>query len=379
MLSKQAGDSIIVSTCNRTEVYTATSTLEKTRENIVAFLTDYQGIKPHVLVPHLYQRHDEKGARHLFRVSAGLDSLILGESEILGQVRGALTASSEFHRVQVPLSRLFHGAIRTGRRARDETDISRNALSVSFAGVRLVQRQLGNLGSLKVLLVGTGEAGNLVAKALRSSGVGNLTMTNRTKDRSLRLARDLAAETVSFESLHQSLDSADIVITATEAPNLLTKTDIDEAMRRRAKKPLFIMDLGMPRNVDPEAAEVSNVQLYNIDSLSAIAEENLQLRKAASKNVTRIVEEELSKFMSWWDSQEAVYAVKQLQERAEDIRLNELERALRKLVDLTPTQRKTVEALTKALTKKLLHDPSVTLRQPASQQHIKALRDLFKL
>jgi glutamyl-tRNA reductase len=305
--------------------------------------------------------------------------LILGEYEILGQVRGALTASSEFHRVQVPLSRLFHGAIRAGRRARDETDIGRNALSISFAGVRLVQRQLGDLGSLNALLIGTGEAGSLVAKALRNSGVGRLTVTNRTEDRSLQLARDLAAETVSFKRLHQSLSSEDIVITAAAVPNLLTKTDISQAMRRRAQKPLFIMDLGMPRNVDPEAAKVSNVQLYNIDSLSAVAEENLQLRKSASKDAARIVEEELSKFMSWWDSQEAVDAVKQLQQRAEDIRLNELERALRKLVDLTPMQRKTVEALTKSLTKKLFHDPSVTLRQPASQQHIKALRDLFKL
>ncbi|MBM3944179.1 MAG: glutamyl-tRNA reductase [SAR202 cluster bacterium] len=378
-LRKRVGDSIIVSTCNRTEVYTATSAPAKTRDHIVGFLSEFHGIYEKTLAPHLFEERDADAARHLFRVASGLDSFILGESEVLGQVRNALTASSDAHRVEVPLSRLFHGAIRSGRRVRDETDIGRNALSVSFAGVRLVQKELGDLGRLHVLLVGAGEAGKLVARALRTSGVGRLTVTNRTHERAVELARDLAADPVPFEDMPRYLDSADVLITATEVPGLLGRDDISNAMHSRPQKPMFVLDLGMPRNVAPEAGDVHNVRLYNIDDLSAIAEENLQLRKSAARDAERIVEEELSRFMRWWESQEAVSAVKQLQERAEAVRLKELERALRKLKDLTPEQRETIDALTRALTRRLLHDPSVTLKQPASKQHIQALRDLFKL
>ncbi|MDA1189656.1 MAG: glutamyl-tRNA reductase, partial [Chloroflexi bacterium] len=325
-LRKRAGDSIIVSTCNRTEIYTTTPNPTKTTGTVLDFLAGYHKLDPDTLAPHLYTEQDTDAARHLFQVAAGLDSFILGESEILGQVRNALSASSDAHRVQVPLSRLFHGAIRSGRRVRDETDISRNALSVSFAGVRLVQRELGDLARLHVLLVGAGEAGRLVAKALRTAGVGRLTVTNRTHERAVELANELAAEAVPFEDMPRYLDTADVVITATEVSNLMSVSDITEAMHRRADKPLFVMDLGVPRNVEPQAADVENVRLYNIYDLSAIAEENLQLRKAAAGDAEAIVEEELAKFTLWWESQEAVSAVKELQKRADDIRLKELER-----------------------------------------------------
>lgn len=388
VLRERAGDSIIVSTCNRTEVYSASHSPGKTASQVLDFLSEFHGFSRESIAPHMFEMRDAEAARHLFRVASGLDSMILGEHEILGQVRNALTAVSDVQRVHVPLSRLFHGAIRAGRRVREETDLGRNALSMSYAGVRLVRRELGDpstssgqsLGRLTVLLVGAGEAGKLVAKALRTSGVGELMVTNRTAERAEELARELAARPVPFEELRERIAQADVLITATEAPeHLLTAEDMARTNSGRVTRPLFIMDMGMPRNVDPAVSSLNDVRLFNIDDLSAIAEENLQQRQAHAADAEAIVEEELAKFMRWWESQEAVSIVKLLQQRAEVIREGELERALRRLKDLLPEERETVEALTKALVKRLLHDPTVTLKQPASKQHIQAIRDLFKL
>jgi glutamyl-tRNA reductase len=386
-LRERAGDSIIVSTCNRTEVYSAPHSPAKTATGVLDFLSEFHGIPHADIAPHTFELCDAEAARHLFRVASGLDSMILGEHEVLGQVRNALAAASETNpstgsgrAVQVPLSRLLHAAIRSGRRVREETDLGRNALSMSYAGVRLVRKELGELDGLTVLLVGAGEAGKLVAKALRTSGVGELLVTNRTAVRAEELARELAARPVAFEELQTHIAGADVLVTATEAPErLLTAGDIARVNAARASRPLFIMDMGVPRNVDPDAGALADVRLFNIDDLSAIAEENLQQRRAAVADAEAIVEEELARFMRWWDSQEAVSLVKLLQQRGEVIREDELERAMRRLKGLSPEERATVEAMTKALVKKLLHDPTATLKEPASKQHIQAIRDLFKL
>ena len=281
--------------------------------------------------PFLYEYSDLDAFRHLFRVASGLDSMIIGESEILGQVRDALTAGSESNSLNVSLVGLFHAAVRSGRRVREETDVGRNPLSISYAAVQLAQRVVGPLNGLRVLLVGAGEAGELVAKALRTVGVTNLVITSRTGARGEELARSLAGRAVPFAEMEATLGEADILIAATDAPDfVITKQMVAGAARRERQGPLFVFDLAVPRDVEPEVAEIDNVKLLNIDHLSAIAEENLEQRQQAATAAEAIVEDELERFSAWWESLDAAPIIRELQQQAEEIRSRELKRALAK-------------------------------------------------
>ncbi len=378
-LKERVGEGVILSTCNRTEVYTIAHSAASAAGAIRQFVAEYHGLAAEALSPHLYEYTDARAARHLFRVAGGLDSMVLGEHQVLGQVRAALTAASRSGSLGVPLSRLFHGAIRAGRRVREETDISRNALSISYAGVQLAQRTLGSLSGLRVLLVGAGEAGQLVARALRPLGVSDLMIANRTRARAEELARQLGGRTVPMAELQRALVDADIVISATDAPGAIISRDmVREAMPQRAQRLLFLFDLAVPRDIDPLAGEMEGVRLFNIDDLSAIAEENLETRRQAVADAEAVIEEELARFMRWWESLEALPVFRALRRQAEDIRQRELARALRKLSSLTPEQQEVVNALTRSIVRKLLHDPTIALKQGSSAQ-LQAARELFRL
>ena len=379
-LRDEVGEGIILSTCNRTEIYSTPEDPAQARSSTEGYLASYHGLGASEITPHLYSYSGAEAAQHLFRVASGLDSMILGESQILGQVRSALVAASDTYQVQVPLSRLFHGAIRTGRRVREETDIGRNALSISYAGVQLAQRVLGGLTGVRVLLIGAGEAGELVAKALRTVGVSDLMIANRTWERGEEVARRLGGRTIPFSQVGQAVGDADIIVAATEAEKfVVTSQMVTEAVGDRRPRHLFFFDLSVPRNVDPEIASMENVSLFNIDDLSSIAEENLQERRGAVAEAEQIVDEELSRFMTWWDSLEAVELVKTLRRQAEETRLRELSRALGKLPGLQAKDRRVVEDLSRALVRKLLHDPTMRLKQRAGKAHIQAVRHLFRL
>lgn len=378
-LKEKVGEGVILSTCNRTEVYTIAHSAARAASEVTYFVAEYHGLAPEALSPHLYEHTDAQAARHLFRVASGLDSMVLGEHQVLGQVRAALTAASQSGSLGVPLSRLFHGAIRAGRRVREETEISRNAISISYAGVQLAQRTLGGLSGLRVLLVGAGEAGQLVARALRPLGVCDLMVANRTRSRAEELARQLSGRTVPMSEVQRALVEADIVISATDAPEAVISRDmVQEAMLQRGQRVLFLFDLAVPRDIDPRAGELEGVRLFNIDDLSAIAEENLETRRQAVAEAEGIIEEELARFMKWWESLEALPVVKALHRQAEDIRRRELARALRKLSGLAPEQQEVVNALTRSIVRKLLHDPTIALKQGSSAQ-LQAARELFRL
>ena len=380
LLEERAGEGVILSTCNRTEVYSVAENADEAEDALRRFLAESHGLEPESVAAHMYSYRDFDAARHLFTVASGLDSMILGESEILGQVRTALIASSNSRSLGVSLSRLFHGAMRAGRRVREETEVGRNAISISYAGVQLAQRVLGNLGGLRALLVGAGEAGQLVARALRTTGVSDMMVANRTQERAEGLARELAGRAVPFRELQAALERADIAIAATEAPDyVIDRHMVDAAAEGRQEKPLFLFDLSVPRTIDPEVAHIEDVNLFNIDDLSSIAEENLGVRKAAVVDAEQIVEEELGRFMEWWGSQEAAKLIGALRRQAEAIRQRELERALRRLGDLGTDQRDVVEALTRSLVAKLLHDPTVALKQQGNKANLQAARDLFGL
>ena len=270
-LAEQAGQAVILSTCNRTEFYTLTDEPERAREAVAQLLREDAGVDYKALESYFYTHHQEDAARHLFRVACSLDSMILGESEVLRQVRESFATASEAGTVRAPLTRLFHQALRVGKRARNETDIGRNALSVSYACVELARRTVGDLRGLRALVVGTGEAGKLAAKALHRAGVGRLTVTNRSLGPAEELAALLGGEVAPLERLASAMAEVDIVVSCTGAPTyVLTQDQVAQAMRGRDGRPLFLLDIAVPRDVAPQVATVPGVRLADIDDLEVL-------------------------------------------------------------------------------------------------------------
>ena len=377
-LADQVGEGVILWTCNRTEVYTVSEEPERAADHIRGYLAEFNGLDPESISPYLFDRRSSDAVRHLFRVASGLDSMILGESQVLGQVREALTAASRSHTLRVPVSRLFHRAIRTGRSVREQTDLGRHALSVSYAGVELAERVLGSIRGLRVLLLGAGEAGKLVARALRTGGASDLVIANRTYGRAEEVARQTGGRAVPYADVGETLMDVDVAIAATEAPQYVITRDMayaaSEASPHRAR---FLLDLSVPRNIDPESASVDGVSLFNIDDLSDVAEENLEARRASAGDAERLVDDEVERFMSWWESLYAVPLIRGIHTRADGIRQRELERALRRLDHLTPEEVEVLDALTRSIVSRLLHDPTMALKAQADPSRLEAARELF--
>ncbi len=380
MLRHRVGEGVILSTCNRTEIYTVAGEHEGGAGKVLDFIADFHNLSAHSVAAHLYEHAGEAAVRHLFRVAAGLDSMIIGESQILGQVRDALSAASESASVNVSTVGLFHAAVRAGRRVREDTEVGRNPLSISFAAVRLAQRILGGLGGRRVLLVGVGEAGQLVARALRTVGVADLVIANRTLSRAEALADYLSGRVIPFSELRSALNEVDIVISATDAPEyVITRDMVSQACLKRDGDGLFLFDLAMPRDIDPDVGNIGAVSLYNMDDLSAIAEENLEERKKAAEDAEVVVDGEVRRFMDWWRSLDVMPVIRSLRQQAEDIREGELEKALSLMKDISHEDSKVVEALTRSIVNKLLHAPTESLRQGADKAQLAAARDLFRL
>ncbi len=381
-LQRRIGEAVILSTCNRTEVYAAAANPEAAAEHIGRFIVGFHGLPRESIAPHLNTAVDGDVAQHLFRVASGLDSMIVGEPQILGQVRDALATASNADSVGAALNGLFHAAVKSGRRVREETEISRNPLSISYAGVRLAKRELGGLEGRRVLLVGAGDAGRLVAVALRSSGVRDLQIANRTMSRSEDLAAELSGAAVPFEEIPNAHKRVDIVISATDAPEYILSTAMVSDALHSANGSggrLFMFDLAVPRDVEPSVAELPKVRLFNIDDLSSIAEDNLQERKRAAQDAERIVEDELARFGRWWDSLDSEAMVRSMRMRAEDIRQQEIERALRHLMSSSDGDRDVMEAMTRSIVNRLLHDPTMFLKHKASTAQLDAARLMFGL
>jgi len=379
-LKERVGECVILSTCNRTEIYAITADPSKTAAKVHAYVTEFHGLSRDAVSPHFYDYTGADAVHHLFRVAGGLDSMIVGESQILGQVRDSLSSASEAQSVEVSTLGLFHSAIQTGRRVREETSVGRNPLSISYAGVKLAQRTLGKLESSRVLLIGAGEAGRLVASALRTSGVADVMVANRTLERAEELAEYLNGRTIPFDEITDSLSQADIAISATDSPSFIVTQDmVSQAFSGNREAPLFLFDLAVPRDVDPAVSSMRDVNLFNIDDLSAIAEENLEERKRAAVEAEKVVAEEVAKFMTWWDTLDVLPTIRALRKQAEHIRQKEMSRAVSKLEGLSEDQMSAVDALTKSIVNRLLHDPTSALKRGVDKSHLLAARDLFKL
>ncbi len=366
------GHTVILSTCNRTEIYVNPHDTEVEPADLITELAHFKGLETNGHLAGHYALRGREVPAHLFRVAAGVDSMILGESQVLGQVRSALSAAHDASSLDASLSRLLHDALRAGRRARHETNIGRYAVSVSSAAVSLARANVPDFEGCRALVVGAGEAGKLAARALRDQGVRQITVTSRTRERAEELAAYLNGTVVPFEHLSAAIAAADLVISSSSAPDyLITPTIMSEA-RRDSQGPLTVMDVAVPRDVDPAVGELPDIRLFDIDDLQAMSEANLRRREEAASEVFRIVDRAADAYQEWLEARRAVPSIKAIVRRAEAIRSAELERTLGDL-GLSPDHSEKLDRMTAAIVKKLLHDPIDYLRSAEDGEESSAI------
>ena len=379
-MGSNVGQGVILSTCNRSEAYTMGS--ERHLEHSVKeFLAGYFDVALVDVEPYLYCHRQGKCIHHLFRVASGLDSMILGEGEILHQVRDAFASAVRANTVHGPMSHLFHQAMRVGKRIRSETGISRNASSVSKACVELARKLLGDLRHLRVMVIGSGDAGELAARALQGAGAHKIVVTNRTYELAEELARELAGEAIPFQDMSDALGDIDVVISSTGSPSyVLNATEVQDAMNFRPERPLFLLDIAVPRDIDPVAAEVGNVFLYDIDDLQAISEANRAEKEWDVRRAEELVSQEVEQFLEWYRALEAVPTISALREMADEIRAKELAKLLKRSDHKqTSEEIESLEVMTRAIVNKLLHNPTTYLREHQNPENLRLARELFNL
>ncbi len=381
LLSQYAKYGLILSTCNRTEVYATAEAGQPLEESLINFLNVLTGVSFADLLPHIYLRKNATACGHLFRVSSGLDSMIVGEHEILGQVNVALEAAEKAGMVNLTLRNLFQQAISVGRRVREETAIGRSALSISSVAVDLANRALGDLSRCCILVIGAGEAGRLVARAARERGASNLVIFNRSREKAVALARSLGTNRV-VGDLSEALAEADVTISCTAAPHMVIKLEqMLPIMHRRPGRPMVIIDIAMPRDIDPEIKTLRDIILYNIDDLTDICNLNRTRRESESLKVMKIIREEADKFLDWWQSLEIKPIVTALIQKAETIRQAQLKLTLKKLPPLSEKQLQSLESMTMAIVTKVLHDPINYLKDdsPHRKEYSRMVKEIFRL
>jgi glutamyl-tRNA reductase len=357
-----AREAVVVSTCNRAEIYAAADA-DVAADVCARFIAEYHALPWERVAPHIFVLSGVDAARHLFRVAAGLDSLVVGEPQILGQVKEAFAAATGVKHTGALTNRLFNTAFTVGKRVRTETGLGEGAVSVSYAAIALARKIFRDLKGLNVLILGAGEMAKLTGVHLRAQQVQQITIASRTLGTAEALAAQLGGRAVPWTSLSSALTAADIVVTATGAIEpVLTKARIEDAMRPRRGRPLFIIDIALPRDVEADAGSLDQVFLYNIDDLQTIVQENMARRTAELERAERIVVEELERFSSWMQSREIVPTVVALRQRFETIRQAELQRLEPKMAGLPPEARARLEEITHLIVEKLLVTPTEQLK-----------------
>ena len=355
-------EAVILGTCNRAEIYAGVDG-EDAIERLAIFFSEYHQVGLEQLRTHLYIHKGAEAARHLFRVTAGLDSLVVGEPQILGQVKQAYTVASEKHYTGTLLNRLFHTAFTAGKRVRAETGLGEGAVSVSYAAISLAKKIFGDLSGLSVLILGGGEMAKLTGRHLRAQGVTDIVVSSRTRTTAEGLARQIHSRVADWDERETALARADILVTATGAPHaILSRAQVAQAMRSRRSRPLFIIDIALPRDVEAEAGRVDQVFLYNIDDLQDIVKENLAKRSAELAQADRIIDEEAAKFVGWMQSRDVIPTVVALRQRFESIRRAELARLQTKFSTLPPEAFAQIDHITRLIVEKLLLTPTEQLK-----------------
>lgn len=371
-----SSEAAVVSTCNRSELYVVADDPARARLELAEFFSQFHQVPSSELEPHLFDAVDGPAARHLFRVAAGLDSLVVGEPQILGQVKDAYQAATDQQSAGPLLNRLFHSSFAVGKRVRSETGLAEGAVSVSYAAASLARKIFGDLSGRRVLVVGAGEMGKLTALHLRSQGIQRIVITSRTMAHAAGLAETLGASAIEWDGLLPALREADIVVTATgSARPIVTRADIEGVMRARRNQPLFIIDIAVPRDVEGETGEIEQVFLYNIDDLQSIVQENLSRRSAEISRAEALVDEEVERFTTWLRSRGAIPTVVALRQRFEAIRRAELQRLDSKLAGLPPEARARVDEITRLIVEKLLLTPTEQLKSTVDPDKVVAYTD----
>ncbi|HSG27815.1 MAG TPA: glutamyl-tRNA reductase, partial [Candidatus Krumholzibacterium sp.] len=318
------------------------------------------------LDPHLYILTGEECVRHIFRVASSLDSMVVGEPQILGQVKEAFGCAAGIQATGNILNRLLHKAFSVAKRVRSETRIATSAVSISFAAVELARKIFGELEGKTVMLVGAGEMAELAARHLLGNGVEHIIIANRTYERAVTLAEDFGGSAVPFEELEQQMELADIVISSTGAPNIIIdKKMVQRLIKRRRNRPMFFIDIAVPRDIDPAANEVENVYAYDIDDLEGVVEANIKARSKEATKAEEIVSGEVRHFTDWMRSREAFPTIVSLREWAEEVRRSELDRTLKRIEGLSEADAKKIEAMTEAMLNKILHRPVTSMKRAA--------------
>ena len=379
-------EGVILSTCNRVEVVATALNEQKGLEEIERFLVEGQSAKdPTVLDDHLYRYSGNTAVRHLFRVASSLDSMVVGEPQILGQLKDYYDVAHKAGTVGTMLHRLFHHSFSVAKRVRTETGIASRAVSISSVAVDLAKRIFDRLEDKAVMLIGAGKMGGLVARHLQSNGVSSLMVTNRTFERAVEVAGQFHGSPIRFEDFPRYLKMADLVISCTGSPEVILRPEtVEGVLKERKQKAMFFIDLGERRNIDPKINDIDNVYLYDIDDLETVAKENLKERTGEVHKAEEIVDDEIERYLHWLDSLNQVPTIVALRRRVEEIRQRELERSLStSLKGLSDQERQAVEDMTSAMINKILHAPISRLKNmpgsPDEELYVGALKRLFDL
>jgi glutamyl-tRNA reductase len=374
---------MLVSTCNRTELYGINPIAPVDHEMLTRFLIDFKRVHDHVLPTHFFAHTNGDAIDHLFRVASGIDSMVIGDIQILNQVKEAFTLARDLDALGPVMNRLMQSTLHVGKRIRTETAICEGAVSVSYAAVELAGKIFADLAKKSVLLIGAGEAGELTVKHLLAKGIGQIKIANRTRAKAEALVAEFGGSVVEYENIVDALCAVDIVITSVTSPSyVVAPDDVHKVMKQRSHTPLFIIDIGVPRNVNPAARKIENVFLYDIDSLSAIVDRNLEKRKAEIPKVGDIVAEELGDFQRWYDALQVGPTIHDFREALESIRHQEVEKNINRF---KAEDRELVEVLTKRIVNKILHTPTTALKEMSGDGtnvseallRVKVLRELF--
>ncbi len=378
-------EAFYLSTCNRTEIFCRVDEKpEETLDLLKSYLRKRGHFTAEEIDRYFYLHFDEHALYHLLRVTSSLDSLVMGEPQILGQVKESYREAVNQDATGILLNKILHHAFRVAKRVRTETGIASHAVSVSFAAVELAKKIFGNLEGKTVILVGAGEMSELAARHLMQHGASRILIANRTFERSMQMTDLFRGEAIRFDDLAKRLQDADIVITSTGAPNLIiSKEMVASALRRRKNRLLFLIDIAVPRDIDPAAGELDNVYLYNIDDLQDVVDENRHIRQMEAEKAEAIVAEEVRRYREWYNTLEAVPTIVSLKEKTEAIVRGELEKSSSWIKNLREEERIHIEGLLSSVVNKILHDPIVGLKDKtirrSAKPYIAAIKYLFNL
>jgi glutamyl-tRNA reductase len=375
---------ILFSTCNRVEVLLTAPDKDRALEATKQFLSQYKGVAHEKFEDVLYVYEDDEAVRHLFRVTSSLDSMMVGEPQILGQVKDAYQVAARKQTTGVVLNRLLHRSFFVAKRIRTETGIGDHAVSISYAAIELGRKIFGTLERKKVLLIGAGEMAELAVEHLIRNRVGDIFVANRTFERGVELAGRFQGTPIRFEEIADFLKQADIIISSTGATEFVLRPDaIKPVMRSRRNRPLFFIDIAVPRDIDPAINRISNVYVYDIDDLKSVIDENIQDRNKEAIKGERIVDEAVIRFRQWCDSLSVVPTIVALRNKMDAIADKEIKRTLQSMSHVTEKDRKAVQRMKTALINKLLHDPTIFLKGEGSQDNLSlyldVTRKLFKI